>query len=632
MIIRMTKVRLLGPRDRLPEVVRVVQDVGVLHLATPGDRPLLRPTDLTDRDRRRRRQLGRLLDDTEAAMAGLQVADTTAPPRPAPTLADYARWARLADRLRRAGARLGARAAALAEERALIAKYRAFFSAFEALRRAQGRLPNASAYQLLLRPDQAEAVPRLRQALAQELADAFELRSQPLETGETAVLLLVPATVAERVDALLAETRVQEIPVPAAYGGGSLVEAIPRMLERFERLPAEIEQVTRERAALAREHGVELARIRATVRDALMRYDALPLTAVTPRAFVMEGWLPEAAHPRLAGALATAFGDAVVIERVGTEHWEGAEAPVVLQNPRLFRPFEAIVGMMPLPRYGSIDPTPFVAVFFPMFFGLILGDIGYGLALAALAAVLHRRSHPDTMLRAVSEIAGACAAFSILFGLAFGEFLGNLGHMWFGLEPLVLNREEAVVPFLGLAVALGLVHILLGLVLGAVSAGRHHPREAVGRGLSAVMILLILVALLATVEVLPAGLFTPAVVALLVAFPVLVVAEGIVAPVELLSTVGNILSYARIMALGTASVMLAVVANQMVGALGSAVVGVLFALLFHLVNFALGLFSPTIHALRLHYVEFFGKFYSPGGTRYAPLAHWHGPGNLQAGR
>ena len=60
----------------------------------------------------------------------------------------------------------------------------------------------------------------------------------------------------------------------------------------------------------------------------------------------------------------------------------------------------------------------------------------------------------------------------------------------------------------------------------------------------------------------------------------------------------------------------------MVGALGSALVGVAFALLFHLVNFAIGLFSPTIHALRLHYVEFFGEFYSPGGAAYRPLAHW----------
>ena len=80
------------------------------------------------------------------------------------------------------------------------------------------------------------------------------------------------------------------------------------------------------------------------------------------------------------------------------------------------------------------------------------------------------------------------------------------------------------------------------------------------------------------------------------------------------------------MALGTASVMMAVVANRLAGSVGSVLVGVLFGLLFHLVNFALGIFAPTIHGLRLHYVEFFGKFYSPGGQEYRPFSHWRHSG------
>jgi V/A-type H+-transporting ATPase subunit I len=144
----------------------------------------------------------------------------------------------------------------------------------------------------------------------------------------------------------------------------------------------------------------------------------------------------------------------------------------------------------------------------------------------------------------------------------------------------------------------------------------------VGRGLTIAMIGLSALALLAAFQVLPSRLFTPAAIAVLIAFPVLIALEGIIAVIELMSAFGHILSYARIMALGTASLMLAIIANRMVGALGSALVGVAFALLFHLVNFAIGLFSPTIHALRLHYVEFFGEFYSPGGATYRPLAHW----------
>jgi V/A-type H+-transporting ATPase subunit I len=242
--------------------------------------------------------------------------------------------------------------------------------------------------------------------------------------------------------------------------------------------------------------------------------------------------------------------------------------------------------------------------------------------LAGLGLILHWRSRPGTLLRSVAEIIGPCALLTILAGLMFGEFFGDLGRRWFGLRPLAFDRGEALIPFLLLAVAIGAVHILLGMILGVVSAARHRPREAVGKGAAAIGLVFIVLLLLVAVDVLPRAFFTPSVIGLLVAFPVLIVAEGVVAPIEFLSTLGNILSYARIMALGVASVMLAVVANRMAGMLGSAAVGAVFALLFHLVNFAIGLFSPTIHALRLHYVEFFGKFYSPGGVRYEPFGAW----------
>ncbi len=168
------------------------------------------------------------------------------------------------------------------------------------------------------------------------------------------------------------------------------------------------------------------------------------------------------------------------------------------------------------------------------------------------------------------------------------------------------------------------MHIVLGVVLAGVNAWRGgHRREAVGRGVALGMLILIALLLLAAFEVLPQGLFTPLVLGVFVAFTILVALEGIVALIELVSTLGHILSYARIMALGIASLMLAIVANEMVGAFGSVVIGVVFALLFHLVNFAIALFSPTIHALRLHYVEFFGEFFKPGGSEYRPLDHWH---------
>jgi V/A-type H+/Na+-transporting ATPase subunit I len=625
MIIAMAKVRILGPRDRLPDVLRSLQDLGILHLTPPAPTLPLTHAELSRTQQRERRHLLAAIEDVHAALVEL-APYLPAPPRPGPVpeagAGEFARWARLAFRVRRTADALKARSTALDEERALILKYQGFFSAFRPLLENEARWKNASVYHVLLKRGEAEAIPRLRTSLASVIGDAFELYSRELPGGETALLVLVAAGAAQRVERLLAEARVQEIPVPAGYGGNSLAEAIPRMLARLGELPQEVEAIRRQRQDLARAHGTELRRADAAIAHRLQALSALPLSGVTAHAFVLEGWVPADARPALTERLHHDVGESVVVNDVAREEWRSDEAPVVLRNPRLFRPFEAVISLLPLPRYGTIDPTPFVAVFFPVFFGLILGDMGYGLVLAALGLVLHRRSRPGTMLRSVSEIIGPCALFAILAGALFGEFFGDLGHRWFGLRPLAFDRSEALVPFLLLAIAIGGVHILLGLILGVVSAARGHPRQAVGRGAAAAAVVLIGLALLAAVDVLPRAFFTPAVIGLLIAFPVLVIAEGVVAPIEFLSTLGNILSYARIMALGVASVMLAVVANRMVGMMGSAVVGVMFALLFHLVNFAIGLFSPTIHALRLHYVEFFGKFYSPGGVRYAPFGAW----------
>lgn len=622
MILAMSKVRILGPRDRLDDVLRALQDLNLVHLSAPDTPTPLATVSLTAAQERERRHLRAALLDVEQALVAL--AATTGSPAAGPAIpvtGDFARWARLAGRVRRETDRLKTRAAELEDERALILKYQHFFSAFRALLESEARWPNATAYHVLVKSGDAGTIPQLRASLAAVIGDEFQLYSQPLPSGEIAVLVVVSAQAAGRVERLLSEARVQEIPVPEAYGGHSLTAAIPKMLARLGEIPREIEDGRRRRADLARAHAAELRRARLALHDRLRALEALPLSGVTSRAFIIEGWVPTRARRELETGLQRTCGDDVVVSELKKEEWESEQAPVVLTNPRLLRPFETLIRVMPLPRYGSIDPTPFVAVFFPAFFGLMVGDVGYGLVLAVLGLLLHARSRPGTTLRNVAEIIGPCALFSILAGFLFGELFGDLGRHWLGLRPLVFDREDAIVPFLLLAVAIGAVHVLLGLVLGIVSA-RRHPRQAMGRGMSALMIVLVILALLAAVGVLPRQFFSPAVIGLLVAFPVLIVLEGLVAPIELLATLGNILSYARIMALGVASVMLAVVANKMVGAIGSVAVGILFALLFHLVNFVIAIFSPTIHALRLHYVEFFGKFYSPGGVRYQPFGHW----------
>ena len=625
MILRMSRVRVLGPRDDLPRALEALQDAGVLH-PVPSPHPDLgappRPSRESERLRRARAEVDRALEELGAPPASPVRSATEASADDPDDPAVVAAWLRRARAVRRALRDARHEAARLEDERALLVRYRSFFESFEPLLHALDRMPGAAAFSVVLGPRQRALAERVPGELERALDGQVEVWTRELADGETALLLLVAAPVARRVEALLAEARVEELQVPPSLrreGALRSPEAVEAWLVRLE---DDLRRVRSVPGRLAAEHAEALRVASARIVDRLSELEAASLCGLTDHAFVLEGWAPTGDLEALRRTLKAELGEALVVEEVGREEWAGEEAPVVLRNPRLVRPFERLVRVVPLPRYGTIDPTPFVAVFFPMFFGLILGDIGYGAVLAVLSLVLHRRSAPGSILREVSEIAGAAAVFTLLFGAAYGELFGDLGRR-LGLRPLVFDREESLLPFLGLAVALGAVHILLGLVLKVVAAVRGpHPREALGPGATALLVLLVIAALLALADVLPRAFFTPAVLVALGIFPVLVVAEGIVAPVEVLSTLGHILSYARVMALGTASVMMAVAANRMVGALGSVAVGALFALLFHLVNFALGLFSPTIHALRLHYVEFFGTFYGPGGTEYRPLSHW----------
>jgi V/A-type H+-transporting ATPase subunit I len=523
--------------------------------------------------------------------------------------------------VRRQADALARATSALEDERSLLLRYREFFRAFEALVGQELTWPDGQAFYVILRADAGGALTELRRRLEEAVGGEIELLHHELSSGEWAVLILASSRAAAKVSALLSASRIEELPAPAGTGERNLLRAEPAIRARLAQIPDALRALETERRALADARGAWLSELRAFLRDRQLRFEARIRVLAADYLFILEGWLPAPRLINLEQHLQATLGSEVVVSTIGAEDWMAESAPVVLHNPPLFRPFELLTRMLPLPKYGTIDPTPFVAIFFPAFFGLILGDVGYGLMLAALAGLLRMKSRPDTPLRSASLVGLACSSSAIAFGVIFGEFFGSLGET-IGLHPF-FNRAHATVPFLALTIALGGVHIMLGLILAGMSAWRRgHRREAVGRGVTLGMLILTGFLLLAVLEVLPRGLLTPLAIAILVAFTVLVTLEGLVAVIELLSTVGHILSYARIMALGTASVMLAIVANEMAGAVGSILVGALFALLFHLVNFAIGLFSPTIHALRLHYVEFFGHFLSPGGAAYRPLAHW----------
>jgi V/A-type H+-transporting ATPase subunit I len=244
--------------------------------------------------------------------------------------------------------------------------------------------------------------------------------------------------------------------------------------------------------------------------------------------------------------------------------------------------------------------------------------------LASLPAALASR---HKILRDIARILGVSAAYAIIFGFLYGELFGVLGHRLFGLTPLLIDRHESIIEMLYFALAIGFIHILVGLILGAVTSFRYkEKREAILKLISIGVILALALIIGAYFSPTLLTLRKPMLIGVLIAIPLLLASGGLLAPLELLKHFGNIISYARIMAIGLTSVLLAHVANSMVGIMGSVWAGVLAGIILHGFNIILGIFAPTIHALRLHYVEFFSKIVSDG-LEYRPLAKTDEKGN-----
>jgi V/A-type H+/Na+-transporting ATPase subunit I len=184
---------------------------------------------------------------------------------------------------------------------------------------------------------------------------------------------------------------------------------------------------------------------------------------------------------------------------------------------------------------------------------------------------------------------------------------------------------DTLAPLLLLAVAVGAAHVVLGLVLGAWQAFRFADTRELFDKLGALLVLAGLFGLAGwAADQLPAAALTPSVGAAVVGLVLAMSLHGalgvITGPLAIVGFVGNVLSYLRLAAVGLASAHLAAVANEL-GAVGPIWMGVLVAAFFHALNLALAVFSPTIQALRLHYVEFFGTFFVGGGRAFTPFGH-----------
>ncbi len=344
--------------------------------------------------------------------------------------------------------------------------------------------------------------------------------------------------------------------------------------------------------------------------------------AMTQNTFMVTGWLPEKSKDETIKTLQAALKGKVAVEDAPIDELE--RVPVKLKNPALVQPFEFFLDLYSLPNHHEIDPTLFIFIGFPIFFGMMLGDIGYGIVSVILFLTLMKLMPQMKGLFKVMLLSGIS---TIIFGFVFGEFFGL--EELFGHEiPFLIHRTHAIQEMLMISVAIGVCHVVLGLLIGFYNELHHHGLiKAVNAKLGWIVLLAGAGILLNDIAIkafaIPNGsLIGGALVA--ISIVMLFLGEGVRGLVELPGIFGNILSYARLMALGVASAGLAVVINDLAAPMFNAgvfgiIAGIIILFVGHLINFMLGLIGPFLHSLRLQYVEFFTKFYAGGGTRYIPF-------------
>ena len=474
----------------------------------------------------------------------------------------------------------------------------------------------------------AESTSEIKNELS-NLTDELDIFTVPADDKEGEIIVVV--TLKEFSDEVYSTLRKFDFEkIEIGDVEGTPQQIISNADSRLLTIDSERDAVKKDLRAVAEQWDDEILALKEQLENEKEKNEILSSFVQTKDAYVFEGWVPVKDVGAVEKIVERSSDGHCAFETIEVEGTDDENVPVLQQNGWYAKPFEYLVDMYSPVRYNSMDPTIFVAITFPFFFGFCLTDAVYGLAVAAIGVVLLRGlGKVKESMHSFGWILIWSGLWAVILGLITNGFIGDFPERIMGFRLFtVLEPVEAFVhpdTILIIAIAVGLVYTNIGFILGAINNLRYgNVKEAIGSQIcwfvfEAGIILLALGYLMPAIGMI--GMILGGIL-VLATIGMLVWANGAYGVMDIFGYMGDVLSYARLLALCLATGGIAMTVNilaqmidQMVPFAGI-VLAIIIFIFGHIANFAFQVLGAFINALRLNYVEFFSQFFMEGKGKF----------------
>ena len=472
----------------------------------------------------------------------------------------------------------------------------------------------------------AESASEIKNELS-KLTDELDIFTVPADDGE----IIVVVTLKEYSDEVYSTLRKYDFEkIDIGNVEGNPQQVISNADSRLQTIESERASLKVELKAVAERWDDDILALKEQLENEKEKNEILSSFVQTKDSYVLEAWVPVKDTEKVEQLVEKSSDGHCAFETIEVEGTDDENVPVLQQNGWYSKPFEYLVDMYSPVRYNSIDPTIFVAITFPFFFGFCLTDAVYGLMVSLIGVILLRgMGKVDKTMNAFGWILIWAGLWAVVLGLLTNGCIGDFPERLLGMRlPTIYGPVEAFKhpdTILILAIVVGLIYTNIGFILGAINNLRYgNVKDALGSQICWFIFE-------AGIIFLALGFMMPAIgiigyiiggILVIATIGILVWANGAYGVMDIFGYMGDILSYARLLALCLATGGIAMTVNilaQMINGMvpyAGIVLAIIIFVFGHIANFAFQVLGAFINALRLNYVEFFSQFFMAGKGKF----------------